>query len=84
MPGTPVRVNPKEDPLGSTLVGTPPRVREYGEEPAHTAIDRVRLLLDQRLFLFRVTAYGVALATLIAFLIPKTYEARTQLMPPDS
>jgi capsule polysaccharide export protein KpsE/RkpR len=84
MPGTPVRVNPKEDPLGSTLVGTPPRVREYGEEPAHTAIDRVRLLLDQRLFLFRVTAYGLALATLIAFLIPKTYEARTQLMPPDS
>jgi uncharacterized protein involved in exopolysaccharide biosynthesis len=83
MPGTPVRVNPKEDPLGSTFVATP-RVREYGEQAAPTAIGRVRLLLDQRLFLLRVTAYGLALATLIAFLIPKTYESRTQLMPPDS
>lgn len=84
MPGTPIRVNPKEESLGSTLVTAPARVREYDEQEAQTAISRLRLLLDQRFFLLRVTVYGLALATLIAFLIPKTYESRTQLMPPDS
>src|SRR5579864_2665114 len=82
MPGAPIRVNPKEDPIGSTVIADP-RVRGYDEQDS-TAIDRLRLLLDERFFLFRVTAYGLALATLIAFLIPKRYEARTQLMPPES
>jgi len=83
MPGAPIRVNPKEDPIGSTVIADPPRVRGF-DEPDNTAIDRLRLLLDQRFFLLRVTAYGLALATLIAFLIPKRYDARTQLMPPES
>lgn len=84
MPGTPIRVNPKDDPLGSPVIATPPRVRDYDEQDTHTAINRLRLLLDQRFFLLRVTLYGFALSTMIAFLIPKTYESRTQLMPPDS
>lgn len=84
MPGTPIRVNPKDDPLGSSVITTPPRVREYDEQNTYAAISRLRLLLDQRFFLFRVTLYGLVLSTLIAFLIPKTYESRTQLMPPDS
>jgi len=84
MPGTPIRVNPKDDPLGSTLVTSPARVREYDEQDTPTAINRLRLLLEQRFFLIRVTLYGLALTTLIAFLIPRTYESRTQLMPPDS
>src|SRR5215472_2240586 len=84
MPGTPIRVNPKDDPLDSSVITTPARVREYVEQETHTAITRLRLLLDQRFFLLRVTIYGLLLATLIAFLIPKTYESRTQLMPPDS
>jgi uncharacterized protein involved in exopolysaccharide biosynthesis len=47
-------------------------------------LNRLRLLLDQRFFLLRVSAYGLVLATLFAFLTPKRYEAHTQLMPPDS
>ena len=65
------------------VIADRPRVPEYDERD-HSAIDRLRLLLDQRFFLLRVTAYGLALATLIAFLIPKRYDARTQLMPPES
>lgn len=84
MPGTPIRVNPKDDPLGSTIITSPERIPEYDEQDTDTVIARLRLLLDQRFILLRVTLYGLAFATLIAFLIPKTYESRTQLMPPDS
>ena len=83
MPSAPIRVNPKEDPIGSTVIANPPHVRGYDEHDK-TAIDRLRLLLDERFFLLRVTVYGLALATLIAFLIPRRYDARTQLMPPES
>ncbi len=34
--------------------------------------------------LFRVVAWGLAVSTLIAFLIPKQYQSTTQLMPPDN
>ncbi len=47
-------------------------------------VARLRLLWDQRKFLVRMTAAGLAAATFIAFLIPKRYEASTQLMPPDA
>jgi uncharacterized protein involved in exopolysaccharide biosynthesis len=80
MPRTPIRVN---DPLGSSVITSPPD-REYDVQDTGAAITRLRLLLDQRFFLLRVTLYGLALATLIAFLIPKTYESRAQLMPPDN
>lgn len=84
MPGTPIRVNSKDDSLGSTILTSPDRVPEYEDRDTHIAITRLRLLLDQRFILLRTTLYGLAVATLIAFLIPKTYESRTQLMPPDS
>ncbi len=45
---------------------------------------RLRLLWDQRRFLFRAAALGLVAAMLLAFLIPKRYEASTQLMPPDT
>lgn len=47
-------------------------------------VARLRLLWDQRRFLFRVAAYGLLIATLVAFLIPRRYESTTRLMPPDS
>jgi capsule polysaccharide export protein KpsE/RkpR len=47
------------------------------------AVDRLRLLWDERRFLFRVSIYGLALFTVIAFLIPKRYESSALLMPPD-
>jgi uncharacterized protein involved in exopolysaccharide biosynthesis len=44
---------------------------------------RVRLLWDKRRFLLRVTIWGLVVAVLIAFLIPKRYKSTAQLMPPD-
>ena len=84
MPGTPIRVKPDQVIADSTALIDPHRIKGYGEREPQTAFSRLRLLLDQRLFILRVAAYGLALSTLFAFLIPVRYEARTQLMPPDS
>src|SRR5437764_13632489 len=46
-------------------------------------VDRLRLLWEQRRFLFRVLIWGLAVFTLIAFVIPKRYESTVVLMPPD-
>jgi uncharacterized protein involved in exopolysaccharide biosynthesis len=46
--------------------------------------DLLRLLWDRRRFLMRAAGIGLALCTLIAFLIPKTYTSTARLMPPDS
>ena len=43
----------------------------------------MRLLWRERRFLKKTTLYGLALAVLVAFLLPVRYEARTRLMPPD-
>jgi hypothetical protein len=43
-----------------------------------------QLLWDERRFLWRWTIRGVIAVTLLAFLIPKRYEATTRLMPPDN
>jgi len=48
------------------------------------AVDKLRLLWEQRRFLARVTIGGLLAATAISFLIPKRYESTTRLMPPDS
>ncbi|MGC2246034.1 MAG: Wzz/FepE/Etk N-terminal domain-containing protein, partial [Terriglobales bacterium] len=84
MPGTPMRVSPEQEIVDSTVLVEPPRLDGYEEAGDHAVFKRLRVLLDARLFLLRFTAYGLALATLIAFLIPVRYEARTQLMPPDN
>src|SRR5580700_2487867 len=84
MPGTPIRVSPDQGMNGSTVLTDPARINGYGDLEGHTAVSRLRLLLDHRFFLLRVTAYGLAAAILLAYLIPVRYEARTQLMPPDS
>src|SRR5579864_9472401 len=46
-------------------------------------VARLRLLWEQRRFLFRASVYGLALFTVIAFLIPKRFESTVVLMPPD-
>lgn len=45
---------------------------------------RLRLLWSRRRFLWRAGAIGLVVSALIAFLIPASYESKTQLMPPDS
>lgn len=84
MPGTPIRVKPDPGLSGSTVLPDPPRISSYGEFEAQTTLSHLRLLLDQRLFVLRVAVYGLVLSTLLAFLIPARYDARTQLMPPDN
>jgi uncharacterized protein involved in exopolysaccharide biosynthesis len=43
-----------------------------------------RLLWEKRRLLVGVTAAGMVLSLVIAFLIPKTYESTGRLMPPDT
>jgi uncharacterized protein involved in exopolysaccharide biosynthesis len=47
-------------------------------------IERLRIVWSRRRLLVRAALAGLALGTLLAFLLPKRYEASTQLMPPDS
>jgi uncharacterized protein involved in exopolysaccharide biosynthesis len=46
-------------------------------------VARFRLLWNRRRLLFRASASGLLVFTLIAFLIPKQYESTVLLMPPD-
>jgi len=47
-------------------------------------VENSRLLWSQRKLLRRVTLYALGATILLAFLIPKRYEATTQLMPPEN
>jgi uncharacterized protein involved in exopolysaccharide biosynthesis len=44
----------------------------------------LRLLWERRRFLMRVAAVGLLASTVVAFLIPNSYTANGQLMPPDT
>jgi len=48
------------------------------------AVSRLRLLWDHCGFLVRVLLWSSLTTLLVAFLIPKRFQATTQLMPPDS
>jgi capsule polysaccharide export protein KpsE/RkpR len=47
------------------------------------AIAKLAVLWHERRFLYRSAAVGLALSTLLAFLIPVRYTSTTRLMPPD-
>ena len=47
-------------------------------------IARLRLLWNQRRFLWKFASASLVIATIIAFLIPKRYDSTAHLMPPDS
>jgi capsule polysaccharide export protein KpsE/RkpR len=49
-----------------------------------TALPHLRLLWERRRLLIRASLIGLLIGTLAAFLLPKRFEARTQLMPPDN
>ena len=83
MPGNPIRLSSEQE-LDSNVLTEPLRVRGYENESNSAVLTRLQLLLDRRIFLFRVAAYGLVLSTVLAFLIPVRFEAHTQLMPPDS
>jgi uncharacterized protein involved in exopolysaccharide biosynthesis len=51
---------------------------------ADAVLHQLRRFWRERRFLYQVTALGLALTTLTAFLLPKQYESTTRLMPPDN
>jgi uncharacterized protein involved in exopolysaccharide biosynthesis len=61
---------------------------DTGEQPELPAAQRqaqvLRLLWNRRRSLARAAALGLIASTLLVFLIPKSYTATVQLMPPDS
>jgi uncharacterized protein involved in exopolysaccharide biosynthesis len=46
-------------------------------------VNRMRLVWDQRRWLARLVVLGIAVSTIVAFLIPRRYQSTTRLMPPD-
>jgi len=83
MPSTPIRTSSQQEILESAVLTEPPRIPHYDELDNYAAINRLRLLLDQRFTLLRFAACGLVLSTLLAFTIPFSYESGTQLMPPE-
>ena len=82
MPSNPARLNTEQDTVAPVLA-EPLRVRRVRGATDSRRRKPPAAFARERVFLFRVTACGLALSTLLAFLIPFRYEARTQIMPPD-
>jgi uncharacterized protein involved in exopolysaccharide biosynthesis len=51
--------------------------------PESTRVVWLRQLWKGRRLLWRFTFYGLLLSLLVSFLLPRRYESRTRLMPPD-
>ena len=61
MPGTPVRRKSEQEIVDSAVLTEPLRVGGYEEQESHATMRRLRILLDQRFLLLRITAYGLAI-----------------------
>ena len=76
------------NPEPRTVAGPDAGATFQAEENAATArerrVGRLRLLWNRRKVLFRTAVAGLVLATALAFVMPRYYQATTQLMPPDS
>jgi capsule polysaccharide export protein KpsE/RkpR len=55
-----------------------------GEIPKDEVIERMWLLWEHRRFLVKATFWGLIFSSVIAFLIPKSYDSTARLMPPDA
>jgi len=56
---------------------------DAGDPTRARTVARLRILWDERRLLFRTLVYSLVVFTIVAFVIPKSYESRAQLMPPD-
>jgi uncharacterized protein involved in exopolysaccharide biosynthesis len=85
----PVRSKTREKHLGENVVFAQPDVETSQTEVREiqpgreSAVASQRLIWEHRRFILRVTAAGLLLSTLFAFLIPKRYQTTARLMPPD-
>lgn len=59
-------------------------VEDALETPEVVWLDRLKLLWERRLLLYRVAIWALVMSTIVAFLIPRRYEASVSLMPPDT
>lgn len=73
----------RELEVAPEIPGTPEPIEGRNAIPGQK-LTSLRLLWTERRFLLRSAGVGLALATLLAFLIPSRYESTAQLMPPDS
>ena len=79
----PVTTNSEPDFADPDVIGVP-LVEDHAEDAPEIGLARLRLLWERRRMLFRVVVCGLAVSTLIAFLIPKQYQSTARLMPPDN
>jgi uncharacterized protein involved in exopolysaccharide biosynthesis len=75
--------NPDPTTPRETAEGQPQIEAEFLRAARARRWAKVRLLWDERRFLFRAMVAGAILFTLAAFLLPKYYESTTRLMPPS-
>jgi capsule polysaccharide export protein KpsE/RkpR len=75
----------EDDPelLSEPMMARSVDLAEVKPLPSGPGLLRLRTLWEQRAFLARVTAMGAAVALVLAFLIPKRFESKTLLMPPE-
>jgi len=70
---------------GGRMAGAPPAQRDFRPRTSRErSFASLRLLLDNRRFLGRVTGAGLLSFALIALLIPSRYQSVARLMPPDN
>ena len=68
-----------EDANGDFIEEIPPSSEASGQ-----VMDHLRLIWENRRVLYKIAAISLAIAVVIAFLIPKHYESTATMMPPDS
>ena len=79
----PPPMEPEAERFDDAATARPPSLAEVPPLASGPGLLRLRSLWEQRWFLARVTAWGGAAALLLAFLIPKRFESKTVLMPPE-
>jgi capsule polysaccharide export protein KpsE/RkpR len=80
---TQTAAKPQPETTPNPLVGEVLLPKMPLEDSREWQAEELRLLWGHRRFFFRAVATGLLVATLVAFLIPKSYTSTTQLMPPD-
>jgi len=69
---------------GEQEIDLPPELQPSPERHVSPFLAILQLLWRQRIQLGKLSLAGFLLATIIAWLIPNSYEATVQLMPPDN
>lgn len=75
---------PRREIGSASVLDEPVTVDVVRVEPVADNIGLLRLVWTNRTFVGRAVAVALAIGTLVAFLLPKTFESTAQLMPPDN